>query len=242
MKRLKFSDLILYEDEHYLVINKPPGLSTLDDRHDAKSVLNWSRRYWPQCQACHRLDKDTSGVLALAKDPEAYRHLSLQFQQRAVHKVYHAVVQGKHQFDGIKVELDLKAGRRGNVHIVPVGGKESVTLFHTLDIFKAHSLIRCEPITGRTHQIRVHLAHLKAPICGDLSYGGQPFYLSKIKPHYNLKRFTEERPLISRMALHAQELKFQLLGGKNSEFQAPYPKDFRVLLRQLDKNRSIDAI
>ena len=242
MKRVRFSDIILYEDQHYLVINKPPGLSTLDDRNEPKSVLSWSRKYYPQSQVCHRLDKHTSGVLVLSKDPEAYRKLSMQFEQRSVKKVYHAVVQGKHQFQQRQVQMELKMGRRGTVHVVPAGGKESITVFDTLDVFKMHSLVRCEPITGRTHQIRVHLSQLGAPIVGDLSYGGQQFFLSQIKTHYNLKRYTEERPLISRMALHAQALEFQLFEGKPAHFEAPYAKDFQVLLKQLDKNRAVNTI
>ena len=234
--KARFKDYILFEDEHYLVINKPSGLSTLSDRKQPASVLDWSRHYWPHCQVCHRLDKETSGALVLAKDPSAYRHLSLQFQNRTVHKEYHAVVEGRHNFQDRKVELDLAMGRRGMVHVA-TPGKPSQTVFNTLDIYKAHSLISCRPITGRTHQIRVHLSHLGAPIVGDANYGGRPFYLSQIKHRYNLKKYTEERPLMSRLALHAINLRFQLLNGDYQQIEAAYPKDFRVLIQQLDKNR-----
>lgn len=86
------------------------------------------------------------------------------------------------------------------------------------------------------HQIRVHLAYLKAPIIGDIAYGGKPFYLSSIKRNYKIGKFAEEQPLIQRMALHAYQIKIELLSGDYKEVIAPYPKDFKVLINQLDKN------
>ncbi len=240
MRALKLKDHIVFEDNDYLIINKPAGISSLSDRQDAMSVLTWSQDYWPQAQLCHRLDKQTSGAIALAKNPEAYRHLSMQFQNREVNKTYHAVVQGRQHYSEKKIELALTVGRRGLVH-VNQGGKDSETLVTTLDVYKAHSLLSCTPVTGRTHQIRVHLSHVGAPIVGDLTYGGKLFYLSEIKHKYNLKKFTEEKPLMSRLALHAANLKFQLLQGKEQAFEAPYPKDFQVLIKQLNKNRPIPA-
>lgn len=242
MKAPRFEDHIIFEDDDFLIINKPAGMAALADRQDLNSVLSWSRGYWPQSQLCHRLDKETSGAIALAKNPEAYRHLSLQFQNREVHKEYHAITQGRHQFQNKSVELELSVGRRGSVHVVPHGGKSSKTIFNTLDIFKAHSLLECVPVTGRTHQIRVHLSHLSAPIVGDLTYGGNVFYLSEIKHRYNLKRNTEERPLMARLALHARSLKFSLPKGHQLACEAPYPKDFQILLKQLDKNRPVGSV
>ena len=241
MKKPRFKDHIIFESDNYLVINKPAGMSTLSDRQDHFNVLSWSRNYWAEAQLCHRLDKETSGALALAKHPQAYRHLALQFQNRQVEKVYHAVTQGRHNMEERQVNLPLIVGRRGLVHVASHGGKDSQTLFNTIDVYKAHSLISCIPVTGRTHQIRVHLSYLGAPIVGDLSYGGRKFYLSQIKHRYNLKRNTEERPLMSRLALHASSLKFQLLEGQDEEFKAPYPKDFQVLLKQLHKNRVVGS-
>lgn len=241
MKRLQFADHILFENDDYLVINKPAGLSALSDRKDPGSVLSWAREYWEDSQLCHRLDKETTGVTALAKNQPAYRHLALQFQNRQVQKLYHAVVQGRHQFKEHKVDVELTSGRRGTVHVVPREGKPSQTVFNTTDIYKAHTLVACRPITGRTHQIRVHLSYLGAPIVGDTNYGGRQFYLSQIKSNYNLKKDTEERPLISRLALHASHLQFNLMDGSQKEFEAPYPKDFQVLVNQLDKNRQVSS-
>ena len=91
-------DMILFEDNDYILVNKPPFLSTLEDRHGRPNLLGLAREYVAAAQVCHRLDKDTSGVLAIAKNPEAYRHLNMQFEHRQVGKVYHAVVDGIHNF------------------------------------------------------------------------------------------------------------------------------------------------
>ena len=90
--KIEFEDIILFEDENYVLVNKPPFLSTLEDRNEKVNLLRLARTYTPDAQVCHRLDKDTSGVLAIAKNPEAYRHLSIQFEKRQVTKLYHAVV------------------------------------------------------------------------------------------------------------------------------------------------------
>src|SRR5690242_15127515 len=99
MKTPDFKALILSEDDDYILINKPPFISTLEDRHDRVNILALARNYADDAQVCHRLDKDTSGVLAIAKNPEAYRHLSMQFEHREVSKVYHAIADGIHDFN-----------------------------------------------------------------------------------------------------------------------------------------------
>ena len=96
--KLKFEDLILWEDADYFVLNKPPFVSTLQDRADPTNLLALAKEYSDDAQACHRLDKDTSGAIAFAKNPEAYRHLSMQFEHREVSKIYHAVVDGIQDF------------------------------------------------------------------------------------------------------------------------------------------------
>ncbi len=236
MKRASFKDLIIFEDEEYLLINKPPYISTLEDRDATKTnILEMAREIYPDIKVCHRLDKETSGVLALAKTPEAYRHLSIQFEDRNVTKQYHAVVDGVHEFEGVDVYLPIYAGSDGIVKIDKQKGKIAETIFNTIEVFKKHTLVACYPITGRMHQIRIHLTCLKAPITCDGQYGGKPLYLSTLKKNFNLKQDTEEMPLIQRVALHARSLEF-----KNSEemtifAEAPYPKDFEVLVKQLKK-------
>lgn len=231
----KFDEWILYKDENYILINKPPFISTLEDRNDPINVLTLARQYEPDAQVCHRLDKDTSGVLAIARNPEAYRHLSMQFENREVKKIYHAVVDGIHSFTNQLVDAGIEKQNDGTVRLSR-SGKSAQTHFTTIKTFKKHSLLECNPVTGRMHQIRIHLAFLKSPITGDEMYGGKLFFVSSIKRGFNLKKLSEEQPLMKRMALHAFSLEFALLNGEIKQVQAPYPKDFQALIRQLSEN------
>jgi 23S rRNA pseudouridine955/2504/2580 synthase len=230
-------ELILFENEEYLFINKPPHVATLDERTgDRDSILRLVKAYHADAQAGHRLDKETSGVLAFAKNPEAYRHLSMQFEHRKVDKVYHAVVHGTEPLENVNVYLPILPLKDGSVKIDTQNGKEAETFFDTLAIYKKHSLVQCVPVTGRMHQIRIHLACLKRPIVNDPQYGGAPVYLSEIKRKFNLKQDTEELPLIQRVALHAYSLTFNLPSDEPLTVEAPYPKDMQALVRQLEKN------
>ncbi len=237
MKPLNLPELILFEDDDFVVINKPPFLATLDERDTTRlSTLQLLQEQYPDIQLAHRLDKETSGVLAAAKHPEAYRHLSLQFQHRQVEKRYHAVVNGIWHFQQEKVTWPIAVSNRGNVRIDTIEGKPSETWFNTLKTFRQHTLLECLPVTGRMHQIRIHLASLQAPICADILYGGTFTYLSEIKRNFKLKKGTEELPLMGRVALHAQSLIFADLQGNRQSVEAPYPKDLRAFLRQLELN------
>jgi 23S rRNA pseudouridine955/2504/2580 synthase len=235
LKPIHFKDLILLEDPDYILINKPPFISTLEDRNDPQNILVLAREYTPDAQVCHRLDKDTSGVLAIAKNPEAYRHLSMQFEGRAVKKIYHAVVDGTHQFDNVLVDAPILKQNDGTAKISRQG-KDAQTYFTTLQLYKHQTLVECNPITGRMHQIRIHLTRLKASITGDETYGGKLFFLSSVKRGFKLEKLTEELPLIKRMALHAFSVQFIDLHGHEIVAAAPYPRDFHALLKQLSQN------
>lgn len=235
MKPIRFNDLILLEDPDYILINKPPFISTLEDRNDPLNILVVAKEYASDAQVCHRLDKDTSGVLAIAKNPAAYRHLSMQFESRAVKKIYHAVVDGTHQFDNLLVDAPILKQSDGTVKISRQG-KEAQTYFTTLQLYKQQTLVECRPITGRMHQIRIHLTRLNTAITGDETYGGKQFFLSSIKRDFKLEKSTEELPLIKRMALHAFSVQFIDLHGHEIVAAAPYPRDFHALLKQLGQN------
>lgn len=235
-KNFDFRDIILFEDEDYILVNKPPFLSTLEDRHGRPNLLALAREVHPAAQVCHRLDKDTSGVLAIARNPEAYRHLNMQFENRQVGKVYHAVVDGIHNFRDELVDAPILKLDDGVVKINRAEGKAAQTWFTALKSYRYHSLIECRPITGRMHQIRIHLATQRASITGDETYGGKPFLLSQVKRGYKLKKGTEEEPFMKRMALHAFSLQFEDISGKRHIVEAPYPKDFQALIRQLELN------
>ncbi len=235
MKKERFEDWILFENENYLLVNKPPFLSTLQDRQSAANLLDMARAYVPEAQVAHRLDKNTSGVIAIAKNPEAYRHLSMQFEKRKVYKLYHALTDGIHKFEEFRVNVPLLTTGKGEVK-ASRKGKASETILTSIKAYGNHTLVGCKPLTGRMHQVRVHCAFAGAPIVGDELYGGKWLFLSSLKRKFNLGKFEEEQPLIKRYALHAREIAFADLDGKKIGAEAPYPKDFEVLLKQLDKN------
>lgn len=238
MAPLHFSSLILYEDDDYIVVNKPALLATLSERNTtAPYLLQLAKAYNPQAQVGHRLDKATSGALALAKHPAAYQALCQQFEDRMVTKTYHAVLTGYQHFHNQEVHAPLSITRR---HLAQVDrrGKLATTIFTTLQRFAGYTLAQCQPITGRLHQIRAHAAHLQAPIVGDIQYGGELLYLSTLKRRYRLKKAAEERPLAGRVALHAYQLTFKGLQGQAIMVQAPYAQDFATLVKQLTRYAS----
>ncbi|MFN8430056.1 MAG: RluA family pseudouridine synthase [Spirosomataceae bacterium] len=237
-KSIDIGELIIFENDNYLIINKPPFVPSLDERTADKSlsILRLAREQFGDVQLCHRLDKETSGALVIAQNPEAYRNLAMQFEHREVQKDYHAVVNGVHDFDSISVFLPIATLKDGTaVRIDRAKGKIAETVFFTLKKYHHHTLVRCVPITGRMHQIRVHLQCLKAPIVCDPTYGGDYIFLSEIKRKFNLKSDTEELPLIKRVALHAHSISFQDVDGQVIRVTAPYPNDFNVLVEKLDK-------
>lgn len=236
----KFQDMILHEDENLIVVNKPAFLASLDEREGGGiNVLRLARKYYADVQVCHRLDKETSGLLLLAKNPETYRLVSIEFEKRRVQKIYHAVISGVHRFEDILVDLPILNQGNKNVSIDRARGKNAETYFKSLKYFRNFTLVECRPITGRMHQIRIHLATQRASIVGDTMYRGKPVYLSELKRRgYSLSKGEEEQPLMKRFALHAYGLSLNL-DGKPYTFEAPYPKDFAVLLKQLEKYDSV---
>ncbi|MFD0794211.1 RluA family pseudouridine synthase [Mucilaginibacter litoreus] len=236
MKFPKFADLILFEDEDVIVVNKPPFVASLDEREGGEiNMLRLAKQYSEDAQICHRLDKETSGALIIAKNPEAYRNISIQFEKRRVKKVYHAVIDGTHVFENLQVDLPILNVGKSSVTISRQDGKRAETWFQSLKYFKHYTLVECRPVTGRMHQIRIHLATQRASIAGDEMYKGQPVYLSKLKRKYTLGKDQEELPVIKRFALHAYQLSFTLPSGTEITINAPYPKDFETLLKLLEK-------
>lgn len=230
-----FKDMIVFEDDRLIVINKPPFLSSLDERSGNEvSVLKLAKQYHPDAQVCHRLDKETSGLLLIAKNPESYRLVSIEFERRRVNKIYHAVIEGTHAFDQLKVDLPILNQGNKNVSIDRANGKKAETWFQSLVFYKHFTLVECRPVTGRMHQIRIHLATQNASIVGDSMYKGKPVFLSQIKRNYTLGKEQEEQPIMKRFSLHAKSLELTVADEKYS-FEAPYPKDFATLVKQLEK-------
>lgn len=232
----KFSELIVHEDDNLIVINKPPFIASLDEREGGDvNILRLAKKYFAEAQICHRLDKDTSGLLLIAKNPETYRLVSIEFERRRVNKIYHAIIQGTHTFDHLKIELPILNQGNKSVSIDRANGKAAETIFNSLKYFKNFTLVECKPITGRMHQIRIHLATQQAAIVGDSMYKGKPVFLSQIKKRgFTLSKNEDEMPIMKRFALHSKRVEFKI-DGKEYAFEADYPKDFATLLKQLEK-------
>lgn len=236
IKHFKFSDIILYEDDNLIVVNKPPFVASLDERTgDGTSLLRMAKRYAEDAQLCHRLDRETSGALVIAKNPEAYRYMSMQFEDRQVVKIYHAVIDGVVRFDNLVVDLPIKVDKSNRVNIDYAEGKPAITYFNTLELFNNFTLVECKPVTGRMHQIRIHLATQNAVITGDVAYRGKLPMLSKYKRGYKYSKLEEEKPMVSRFLLHAARISFVSPDNKTLTIDAPYPKDFEVFLKVVRK-------
>lgn len=246
---------VIYEDRKVVVINKPAGLAVIPERgsRDPK-FLNGVAHYLAEespfgaekgidaavmrPMIVHRLDRDTSGVVALAKDSETLGFLSEQFASRAVSKEYMALVHGgirplQGQVEGA-IAVDRSSGR---AFIDAKRGKPSLTRYEIQECFRSVSLVRVMPETGRMHQIRVHLQSVGMPVLCDRIYGYEaPLLLSSFKRGYRPKRDGEEKPLISRLALHACRLSFVTPdGNREVTAEAELPKDFHVSLKMLRK-------
>jgi 23S rRNA pseudouridine955/2504/2580 synthase len=200
-------------------------------KYTAESAIEWAQKTYGDAILCHRLDRETSGIMVLAKNASAHRHLSLQFEHRKIIKKYHAIVDGSVVFDGLVIDLPINTDDLNHIRIDKKNGKQAQTTFQTIEQFKHFSLIECSPKTGRLHQIRVHLASQNAKIAGDIRYGSILPLLGKIKR----KLSGEDQPMIHRFALHAYGLEFEDLDGTRVVASAPYAKDFEVFLKLLRK-------
>jgi 23S rRNA pseudouridine1911/1915/1917 synthase len=186
----------------------------------------------------HRLDRNTTGVMILAKNNVAQWKISRQFHDRLVQKSYIAIVHGTPELtrDRINAPLGVNTKFRYKYAVRPeIGkGKEAITFYEVLESFRGFSLLKLTPKTGRTHQIRVHLAHIKHPIVADEMYGGKPVYPWQLKD----AKLTPEDPIIARCALHAWTISFKHpTTEKIVSFEAPLPDDMQNLLDMLRKYR-----
>jgi 23S rRNA pseudouridine1911/1915/1917 synthase len=233
---------IIFEDRDLLVVNKPPGLVVHPaPGHRGGTLLNALLHHCPELQEIgevsrpglvHRLDKDTSGLLVVAKTSLAHQALIRQFQAREISKRYLALVWGRlPETEGrIEAEVGRHPTQRQKMSAHPHRGKAAVTLWRVRREFSGPlTLVELEPKTGRTHQLRVHLASLGHPVLGDATYGGG---VSRLAGAPKLK---DLKPLVRRQLLHAWQLGLtHPRTGEKLTWEAPLPEDFQVILEYLE--------
>lgn len=233
VERLVAEDIpldILFEDENVLVVNKPAGMVVHPGAgRTSGTLVHAALAHAPQMAGIggelrpgvvHRLDQQTSGIILLAKNDFAHRWLQNQFKGRQVQKIYLALVDGSPPTPNGRIEAPIgrDPAHRQRMSVRPIGkGREAITEFRTLETFPKHTLLEVHPITGRTHQIRLHLAFIGCPVVGDTVYG----------------RKTPSLPL-QRHFLHAASLTLTLPGEHTPRtFEAPLPAQLAQVLQTL---------
>jgi len=245
---------IIWQDPHLAAVAKPSGLASIPGRGQTTSALEETARLLglphrgsadPRLRLVHRIDLETSGLLLFAKDRPAQQHLSHQFQNNTVGKEYLALVRGSPDDQAGQIDAPIAADR--NSHRMTINthhGRPARTAWQVEQRFAEYSLLRVMPKTGKTHQIRVHLASIGLPLAIDALYnplpaGAQPgIYLSTFKQDYHPSTRRPEQPLIERLTLHARSLEFLDLQNRPVKLEAPLPKDFRAVLNMLQKYSS----
>ena len=225
---------ILYEDADIIAINKPAGLVVHSDgRTEEPTVSNWFVGKYPEGRdvgekmgeierpgIVHRIDRETSGVLLLAKTNEGYAHLKEQFQAHEIEKIYEVFLYGNLKEDHGTINLKIERSRSDfRKRIASRVGKDAVTYFRVLARGEGATLVEAKPKTGRTHQIRVHFKALHHPVVADKLYApGKPALLG-----------------FERLALHAKQVSFKDIKGDKKVVVAPYPDDFKRALDSIGK-------
>ena len=239
---------IIYEDDDVIIINKQADMVVHPARSNTHGTLVNALAFYSDKLSSglgefrpgivHRLDKNTTGVMVVAKNDAAQWKIAKQFERRQVKKTYLAIVHGTPELtaDRISAPLGTHPRIREKYAIRPESGKEAITFYEVVESFRGFSLLKLTPKTGRTHQIRVHLSYIKHPIVADDMYGGRLVYPWQLKD-------TEagvEEPIINRCALHASTLEFKHPTTERIvKFEAPLPEDVQNLLDVLGKYRKL---
>lgn len=236
---------ILFQNDTILAMDKPSGLLSVPDRYheDKPSLTGFVMEAFPDARPLHRIDFETSGIVLFCLNPDAFGFYSDQFEHREISKSYIVITEGRCLEEAGDISAPLFTQHIGKV-LISKRGKESHTHWQLLERFQHHSCIEANPRTGRTHQIRVHLASIGLPVVGDMLYGsGRYLFLSDLKgkKNYRLsKNDEEERPILSRLALHAAAIEFtDFTTGETISVESPLPKDMQVALTKLRQYSSL---
>ena len=246
---------IIYQDNDIIVVNKPTGVSVTKDRSGAAELAEilaeqLGQQVCSELRLVHRLDKDTSGVMILAKNAETQSVFSNYFEKRLIKKTYLAIVTGAapSREETINAPIAQSSKKPGLMCVTRKKGKEAVTNWRLLADFGTAALLSVSPLTGRTHQIRVHLAHIGLPLVIDPLYGSsQALLLSDFKADYRLRKDKTEKPLIERLTLHAYQIEATAWGtappyksNRPNCFVAGLDKKFSATIKMLTKHNPND--
>ncbi len=215
----------IYEDDNVLVLNKPAGLLSM-----AKGEYCPERTLADYGLIVHRLDRDTSGVVILAKNPATQTLLRKQFQDRKTHKTYYAIVEGRPKLDEALIDLPIARNiKHPTTFLVDASGKPSQTHYKVIATSGKYSLLELKPISGRTHQLRVHLKYLGTPILGDPVYGSHKSAKTKVlSAEQSSEKTVSKQPKKHRLFLHAASLEITIPAGQRKTFSAPLPPEFHT--------------
>jgi 23S rRNA pseudouridine955/2504/2580 synthase/23S rRNA pseudouridine1911/1915/1917 synthase len=226
---------IIYEDSEIFVINKPAGISVTHDRSGSDDIIEVLQKQIDlgDLRIVHRLDKDTSGIMIMAKNKESQSKFCSLFEKSDVKKTYLALVTGCPESQTGEIDAPIMQSEKDprKMLVNSKKGKDAKTRWQLLADFGSVSLIAARPVTGRTHQIRVHFQHAGFPLVIDPLYGSNsPLMLSSFKAGYRLAKFAEEIPLITRLTLCAYQLEVE-----NLQLIAPLEKKFKAAVKMLTK-------
>lgn len=244
MKKNEAPYQIIYEDDYIIAVNKLAGVLSVPDRYNQEipNLKKMLAEKYENIFVVHRLDKGTSGIMIYVKDAETHRLFNTMFENQEIEKIYHVVVKGIFTPNEIDIDIPIlpSAGRKG-LSIPSARGKQSLTKVKVLERFDRATLLECELVTGRSHQIRVHLSTLGFPLYVDPSYGGfEAFLVSDFKKRLNLKKNTLEKPILERLSMHAYSLQFiHPRTNENIKLATDYHRDFAAMLQILSKYNKI---
>ncbi len=228
---------VLWEDEHAVVVNKPSGIGTVPDTRAGDTALLGGVYHLMGTRPfiVHRLDRATSGAIILAKSNPAAKWIGHQFEHRKIKKEYLAVVDGTPPREG---SVDAPIGRAANngpTFQAVKDGLAATTEYTVEETFGEFSLVKAMPLTGRTHQIRIHMAHIGHPLAVDTIYGKRTELTKR-----DIVPSEDKTPVISRLTLHASRIVFNSPSGEKADVTAPIPEDFEGLLKFLQGIKATD--